>query len=129
VIATLDTGGGRRIKKISLTVGILLVGVLHISCGSEGDENPAAPGSQEAERIIAATSSGIFRSSDQGVSWSASGALPRQEIYSLIANERGDVLAGADDEGAWRLATATTAGCESTRDCRHPTATCGACCR
>ena len=144
MIATLDTGGGRRMKQISLTVGILLVGGLHISCGNDGDENPAAPGSQEAEQVIAATSSGIFlsadngvswtptaiddttgavfvtavgeilaatingaffRSSDQGVSWSASGALPRQEIYSLIANERGDVLAGADDEGAWRLAT------------------------
>ena len=144
VTATIDTGDGRLTAQLRLVVGILVAGALFISCGDNGDENPAASGSDEPDQVVAATSAGVFlsadggvtwtptaiddttgavfvtavgeilaatikgaffRSADQGVSWSASGVLPRQEIYSLIANERGDVLAGADDEGAWRLAT------------------------
>ena len=59
-----------------------------------------------AGEILSATIEGAFvHSSDQGESWTAGGSLPQQEIYSLIVTDRGDVLAGADDEGAWRLAT------------------------
>lgn len=57
-----------------------------------------------AGEILVATIEGAFvRSSDEGESWTAGGTLPRQEIYSLIVTASGDVLAGADDEGAWRL--------------------------
>jgi len=129
VIATLDTGGGRRMKQISLTVGILLVGGLHISCGNDGDENPAAPGSQEAEQVIAATSSGIFLSADNGVSWTptaiddTTGAVFVTAVGEILAATINGAFFRSSDQGvSW---SASGACCRSRAPfCSARTAVC-----
>ncbi len=62
------------------------------------------------QTLLTATSTGLFRSGNNGRVWTAYGDLPEFEpIGALVALKNGDLLAAVEDAGLWRSRTAGAA--------------------
>ena len=86
----------------SLLIVLLLVIAFAIS-GCDKDKNPMDSNEDMNGYIFAGTDNGVFRSADNGNTWTQiNSGLPETNVYILAINSDGYIFAGTDAQGVFR---------------------------